>query len=55
LRPFDQAKPGIEEARVTGEATEVRYFAPSNISWQEIAVVTTRDALRNWLRLAASE
>ena len=43
------AKPGIEEASVTDEATEVRYFAPSDIPWHEIAFITTHDALRDWL------
>ncbi|HJU12090.1 MAG TPA: NUDIX hydrolase [Candidatus Binataceae bacterium] len=43
------AKPGIEEASVTDEATEVRYFRPSDIPWDEIAFATTRDALRDWL------
>ncbi len=43
------AKPGIEEASVTDEATEVRYFAPSEIPWDEIAFPTTTDALRDWI------
>jgi ADP-ribose pyrophosphatase YjhB (NUDIX family) len=45
------AKPGIEEANVTDEATEVRYFAPAEIPWHEIAFRTTHDALRDWLAL----
>jgi ADP-ribose pyrophosphatase YjhB (NUDIX family) len=43
------AKAGTEQARVTHEATEVRYFAPPDIPWREIAFPTTRDALRDWL------
>ncbi|MBV8451212.1 MAG: NUDIX hydrolase [Deltaproteobacteria bacterium] len=43
------AKPGIEEASVSDEATEVRYFAPADIPWDEIAFITTRDTLRDWL------
>jgi len=43
------AKPGIKEPSVTDEATEVRYFAPPDIPWHEIAFPTTRDALRDWL------
>ena len=47
------AKPGIEEATVTDEATEIRYFAPQDIPWHEIAFPTTRAALQDWV--AASE
>src|SRR5690242_20915491 len=36
------ATPGMEEASVTDEATEVRYFAPPDIPWHEIAFPTTR-------------
>jgi ADP-ribose pyrophosphatase YjhB (NUDIX family) len=43
-----RATPGIEEATVTEEATEIGYFAPRDIPWQEIAFPTTRDALRDW-------
>jgi ADP-ribose pyrophosphatase YjhB (NUDIX family) len=43
------AKPGIEEASVTDEATEVSFFAPSGIPWEEIAFPTTRAALDDWL------
>ena len=49
------AKPGIEEASVTDEATEVRYFAPPDIPWDEIAFRTTHDALRDWLAVIATE
>jgi ADP-ribose pyrophosphatase YjhB (NUDIX family) len=43
------AEPGIEEASVTDEAAEVRYFAASDIPWDEIAFPTTRAALCDWL------
>jgi hypothetical protein len=43
------AKPGIEAASATEEATEIRYFAPSDIPWREIAFATTHGALRDWL------
>jgi 8-oxo-dGTP diphosphatase len=49
------AKPGIEEASVTDEATEIRYFAPLDIPWAEIAFRTTHDALRDWLAVIAAE
>jgi ADP-ribose pyrophosphatase YjhB (NUDIX family) len=49
------AKPGGEEATVTDEATEVRYFAPPDIPWHEIAFTTTRDALRDWLDVLGKE
>jgi len=43
------ATPGNDEASITDEATEVRYFAPPDIPWHEIAFPTTHDALRDWL------
>jgi ADP-ribose pyrophosphatase YjhB (NUDIX family) len=46
--------PGIEEASVTAEATEVRYFAPADIPWHEIAFPTTDAALRDWLALISA-
>jgi ADP-ribose pyrophosphatase YjhB (NUDIX family) len=49
------ATPGSEEASVTDEATEVRYFAPPEIPWDEIAFPTTRDALRDWVALPAAD
>jgi ADP-ribose pyrophosphatase YjhB (NUDIX family) len=47
------AKPGVEEARVTDEAIEVRYFARSDIPWHELAFSATRDALRDWFELSS--
>jgi len=48
------AKPGMEDASVTDEATEVGYFAPVDIPWREIAFPTTHAALRDWLELMQS-
>jgi hypothetical protein len=49
------ALPGVEEASVSDEATEVRYFAPQDIPWDEIAFQTTQDALRDWVARAKGE
>lgn len=49
------AKPGIEEASVTDEATEVCYFAPTRIPWNELAFPTTLEALRDWLAALEAE
>jgi ADP-ribose pyrophosphatase YjhB (NUDIX family) len=44
----------VYEARATGEASvgdetsEVRWFAPGEIPWEELAFDTTRWALRDW-------
>jgi ADP-ribose pyrophosphatase YjhB (NUDIX family) len=43
------ALPGSEEASVSDEATEIRYFASQDIPWDEIAFRTTHDALRDWV------
>jgi 8-oxo-dGTP diphosphatase len=43
------ASPGPEVPGVSDEATEVRFFAPAEIPWDEIAFRTTREALRDWL------
>jgi ADP-ribose pyrophosphatase YjhB (NUDIX family) len=48
------AKPGVEEASVSDEATEVRYFAPADIPWDELAFRTTTDALHDLVALLAS-
>jgi ADP-ribose pyrophosphatase YjhB (NUDIX family) len=48
------ADPRAEEASVTDEATEVNYFAPADIPWQEIAFPTTHQALRDWLTILAN-
>ena len=43
------AHPGIAEASVTDEATEVGYFASTDIPWDELAFPTTHAALCDWL------
>jgi ADP-ribose pyrophosphatase YjhB (NUDIX family) len=48
------ARPGRESPGLSDEANEVRYFAPAEIPWEEIAFRTTEAALRDWLKLAAS-
>ncbi len=48
------ARPGRESPGLSNEASEVRYFAPAEIPWEEIAFRTTETALRDWIKLAAS-
>ncbi len=43
------ASPGQEAPGISEEAIEVRFFAASEIPWDEIAFGTTREALRDWL------
>jgi ADP-ribose pyrophosphatase YjhB (NUDIX family) len=43
------ATPGKEAPSLTVEATEVRYFAPDDIPWQDLAFPTTTDALTAWV------
>lgn len=43
------ATPGIEAPSLTVEATEVRYFAPDEIQWHDLAFPTTTDALTAWV------
>jgi len=45
------AEPGAGSARVSEEAIEVRYFAPDQIPWDDLAFPTTRDALTDWVSL----
>jgi ADP-ribose pyrophosphatase YjhB (NUDIX family) len=47
------ARPGRESPGLSDEASEVRYFAPDEIPWEEIAFRTTEAALRDWIELAA--
>ena len=42
------ANPGLETASVTDEATEVCYFSPTDIPWNDLAFATTAEALRDW-------
>lgn len=43
------ATPGKEAASLTVEATEVRYFAPDDIPWHDLAFPTTTDAVTAWV------
>jgi len=43
------AAPGKEPPSISVEATEVRYFAPDDIPWHDIAFPTTTDALTAWV------
>jgi ADP-ribose pyrophosphatase YjhB (NUDIX family) len=43
------AAPGSEPPSLSEEATEVRYFAAAEVPWDELAFVTTRDALTDWV------
>jgi ADP-ribose pyrophosphatase YjhB (NUDIX family) len=42
------AAPGIEPPSLSAEATEVRYFAPDDVPWHDLAFPTTADALTAW-------
>ncbi len=41
---------GGGKPKPTPEATEVRWFKPSEIPWDQLAFHSTRDALTDWLR-----
>ena len=43
------AQAGDDEPSLSDEATEVRYFAPDDIPWHELAFPTTIDALIAWV------
>jgi ADP-ribose pyrophosphatase YjhB (NUDIX family) len=43
------AQPGAEAPGLSDEATEVRYFAPDEIPWADLAFPSTEAALRTWL------
>ena len=43
------AKPGVVPPSISEEATEVRYFAPDDIPWHELAFPTTTDAVTAWV------
>lgn len=45
------AEPGSEPPAISHEATEVCYFSPNEIPWDEVAFRTTRDALTDWAAL----
>ena len=46
------ATPGKESPSLSDEATEVRYFAPDEIPWHDLAFPTTTDAVTAWVALA---
>ena len=48
------AAPGRERPALSDEASEVRYFAPAEIPWEEIAFRTTAAALGDWIKLAGA-
>ena len=43
------AEPGPEPPGLSDEATEVRYFAPDEIPWHDLAFPTTTDAVTAWV------
>jgi ADP-ribose pyrophosphatase YjhB (NUDIX family) len=45
------AAPGKDPPSLTVEATEVRYFAPDDVPWHDVAFPTTTDALTAWVAL----
>jgi ADP-ribose pyrophosphatase YjhB (NUDIX family) len=45
------ARPGAEPPGISHEATEVRYFEPGELPWDEIAFRTTHEALAEWIAL----
>ena len=47
------ARPGRESPGLSDEASEVRYFGPAEIPWDEIAFRTTDAALHDWVKLVA--
>lgn len=44
-----RAEAGAEPPGLSLEATEVRYFAPGEIPWEELAFKTTWDAMVDWV------
>ena len=45
------ATPGTDAPGLSDEATEVRYFAPEEIPWAELAFHTTHACLKDWVEL----
>jgi len=43
------ATPGKEAPATSEEATEVKYFAPNEVPWHDLAFPTTTDALTAWV------
>lgn len=48
------ARPSEDEPQLSEEALEVRYFAPEEIPWGEIAFRSTHDALTDWVASVSS-
>jgi ADP-ribose pyrophosphatase YjhB (NUDIX family) len=46
------AQPGAEAPGLSYEATEVRYFAPNEIPWDDLAFHTSHAALTDWVAIA---
>lgn len=44
------AEPGDDPPQRSEEALEVRYFAPADLPWKDIAFHTTETALRDWVK-----
>ena len=49
------AAPGKEGPSLTEEATEVKYFAPDDVQWHDLAFPTTTDALTAWVASTRGE
>jgi ADP-ribose pyrophosphatase YjhB (NUDIX family) len=49
------AMPGTEPPGLSEEATEVRYFAPDEIPWADLAFHTTQACLRDWVAIIGSD
>jgi len=45
------ATPGLDAPSLSAEASEVRYFAPEDVPWRDLAFPTTTDALTAWVAL----
>jgi ADP-ribose pyrophosphatase YjhB (NUDIX family) len=46
---------GTEPPGLSEEATEVRYFAPNEIPWTDLAFHTTQACLRDWVAIIGSD
>ena len=49
------ATPGTEPPGLSEEATEVRYFAPDEIPWPDLAFHTTQACLQDWVAIVRAE
>jgi ADP-ribose pyrophosphatase YjhB (NUDIX family) len=46
-----RAHPGVEAPSLSPEASEIKYFTPDEIPWNDLSFRTTHDALRDWVTL----